>query len=1115
MMLKTGDIRTLILCGSLLLPVLACVKEEDLNEKYRPEGTEVVFSASTEYANGDGSRTEFSGIEVSGAPVSGVTPKFERIDWVTDDPMTIYYVNGSSTPTSAAYQVSSVAPAGSNDQESHASIEPSGNDRLTWGANANHVFCAIYPSAGYGGTAANLTRNGQGEFIASGSIPARQTVSQRTVNNVSKYLPDMKYGLMVAHKSISGSSTASSVTLPFRPAFTALEFKFKIAGNDESYKIRQLKIHAGSGYLSGAYSVRVSSSGDDTSWDNLSVPSGGSQITVDFDMDGDGYPEDIALGSVNEVSFTVLAVPSTLSQVTLQMVYANGSTKELPLKKSVNNSFVWEEFLPGRKYEITNYKVPVVDGGWSYMVEEIADYFCTGHDEVTGIAKDVRSYKYSALHPETKVDVPWKLQYSTDGTTWTDFNSSSGTIGSTNFQLTARTDKSLTFKINGTSTYTEETNTIRNQDKADMAARSPFTASGTYFDLSKHPCYGILGSSAPQETARTTANCYVVSRPGDYEFPCVYGNAITNGATDYASFAPGHTNSAVKSIESKVAQANIHWAKNFRNAANADITNPWIVPDVNATSLSAEVLQGSDIVTSATVADGSDGKYIRFSVASGNIKPSNVIIALKGILPGGSSAGILWSWHIWVTNKDLTPVSIGNRQMMDWNLGWMDSESVKRRTYADRSLQFRVVQTDAQGNVLAVGDSETFTVTQTGDVVNTGLNYGTNPYYQWGRKDPLASNAQVAVLTYRPLNIHTVSDSWDNYNKVCEGRVPGYTAGYGTDADYGYGIRHPLSAVSNSYTTGWVGGPVVPNNTWNAHYRYIDPATNNYTLYYDQTLNAWLIYEFNETEVSGQVSQLGNNLEYYQWIDWWYRWTGEPTYGPWTKQQVQDQFITPGTFNWSAFNAEVLADLTVKRKTVTSIAYNLWNAYCWCDSDFRSEEQVFKTVYDPCPPGFTVPSRGTFDNVGGVSTHKVGNSSDGILLSGHFFPFTGIRDWKATIDASTEDIDVYHWGHNPIELGYNLVGIAGYLWTAQHREIRLSPSGGNINRDNHYVDFEFARLMVYIPDSVTLPSTDGGFYTAGSAASVRPMVDPRYTAKVTQLDGDLEGIESDGNLPNN
>jgi hypothetical protein len=447
-----------------------------------------------------------------------------------------------------------------------------------------------------------------------------------------------------------------------------------------------------------------------------------------------------------------------------------------------------------------------------------------------------------------------------------------------------------------------------------------------------------------------------------------------------------------------------------------------------------------------------------------------------------------------VTNKDLTPVTIGSRRMMDWNLGWMDSENVKRRTYHDRSLQFRVVQTDAGGDVLAVGDNETFTVTQTGDVVNSGLNYGSNPYYQWGRKDPLDKNAQVAILQYKPLDIHSVSDSWDYYRQSCEGSL-----GYGT-ADYGYGIQNPMKAVTNSYTTAWVGGPVVANNMWNAHYLYNDNGT-------------WK--NLKEPEYTSKL-QDGVALNAGNWVDWWYKWSVAPQNGPWTKLEVQALInANPGNanFTWEKFYAEVLTDLTEARKTVTAIAYNLWNAYAWCDSDFRSESQVFKTVYDPCPPGFTVPSRGTFDNVGGVSTHKVGDASDGVLLSGHFFPFTGIRDWKYS-DGIDVDIDVYHWSHNP-DLGKSLIGIAGYLWTAQHREIRLADTPGNINRDNHYTDFQFARILTYIPDSITLPSTDAAFYTTGSAAPVRPMVDPRYTAKVTQLGGDLEDLESGGNLPAN
>lgn len=50
-----------------------------------------------------------------------------------------------------------------------------------------------------------------------------------------------------------------------------------------------------------------------------------------------------------------------------------------------------------------------------------------------------------------------------------------------------------------------------------------------YVDLSMQDIYG-------NTTSQNTANCYVVKEAGTYKFPCVYGNAIKNGATNATAY---------------------------------------------------------------------------------------------------------------------------------------------------------------------------------------------------------------------------------------------------------------------------------------------------------------------------------------------------------------------------------------------------------------------------------------------------------------------------------------------------------------------------------------------------------------------------------------------------
>jgi hypothetical protein len=673
------------------------------------------------------------------------------------------------------------------------------------------------------------------------------------------------------------------------------------------------------------------------------------------------------------------------------------------------------------------------------------------------------------------------LQYSADGSSWADV-SGTGALGQTGFTVSALSAAGFTLGITGTSTATAEPQSIAAADAAEMAARTPYASGSSWFDLSTHPSWGLFGENAPAQTARNTANCYVVSRPGNYEFPCVYGNAITDGATNYASFAPGDANSPVKAIENKVAEGNVHWITHFRGASNANITNPWVVADLSATNLSADILAGSDIVSSANVVDGTGGKYIRFSIASGNIKPGNVVIALKGT--AGGSEKILWSWHIWVTNKDLTPVTIGGKRMMDWNLGWSDSPGVALAKYPNRSLRFRVVQIDGSGNILSGSDIEPFAVTQEGDATYASANKGSSPYYQWGRKDPLAYDAAMEILQYRSYDKYSVAATYDLYIESCEGLHvndnPSIPAGYGR-ADYGYGIRNPQTAVCNSYTSGWVGGPVVPYKHWNAMYHL---TGYNTTIYEEIDPNHYT-----------------DNYCIYYWVPGTYTTHSPDIYN-------LTSFVFDGMFGYPDIP---LSSYTEERKTETAVGSNLWNAYCWADSDFRSESQVYKTIYDPCPPGYTVPSRGSFDNVGSPVDHTSGNTVDGVLLDGHFFPFSGVRSFSATQGSGAAmATDVYHWTHSiALNPGHTS---SGYSWTAQREDVSIVTTG-NVNRE--FSGIGGARIFTYSSGSVSLPGSNSGVYTMGSAAPVRPMLDPRYpTIPVSGVTGGLEDVEY-GTLPQN
>ena len=93
----------------------------------------------------------------------------------------------------------------------------------------------------------------------------------------------------------------------------------------------------------------------------------------------------------------------------------------------------------------------------------------------------------------------------------------------------------------------------------------------------------------------------------------------------------------------------------------------------------------------------------------------------------------IWSWHIWVTERDLSSVEVTNFQNVTYkflpvNLGWC---GFGNEWYAPREVRTRFKQ--------AGGKTADLTFSQKQEVLNSDydIKNGNNPYYQWGRKDPM------------------------------------------------------------------------------------------------------------------------------------------------------------------------------------------------------------------------------------------------------------------------------------------------------------------------------------------------------------------------------------------
>ena len=215
----------------------------------------------------------------------------------------------------------------------------------------------------------------------------------------------------------------------------------------------------------------------------------------------------------------------------------------------------------------------------------------------------------------------------------------------------------------------------------------------------------------------TTANCYVVNSAGYYCFPLVYGNAYENGNEIKERYSWGETNTANKLIGKLYS-------------GKGEITNGLIQTDQNNAVDGVDLVWKSekglvDKVWIDSDLGGGIGGVVRFNVSRDNIKQGNVVLSAKV----GST--VLWSWHIWICNRDLSnTVSIKGRENKEYTvmkeaLGMVYKETI---TYDKRTCLIRFVK----GNVKS-GECELV------QSAGTGSKYEIDEsctLFQAGRKDP-------------------------------------------------------------------------------------------------------------------------------------------------------------------------------------------------------------------------------------------------------------------------------------------------------------------------------------------------------------------------------------------
>ena len=297
-----------------------------------------------------------------------------------------------------------------------------------------------------------------------------------------------------------------------------------------------------------------------------------------------------------------------------------------------------------------------------------------------------------------------------------------------------------------------------------------------------------------------TANCYIVSAPGKYKFPLFYGSSRVNGepngrgAGDVMMALHNNTNSAnaLQYFHGSIDQGAYGYQIPFNDihqwVSNAAVlwqskANMVKVTGIDRNGHTSGYLGGRDI-------------YVEFEVDKNNIETGNAIIAVY------YNGKVAWSWHIWITGKEVADVQSGH--FLSEPIGFVPTKWMRTTYRQDRYVKVTVKQPRSGKTASVVFKQKPHEETPEGQAM----------HYQWGRKDPfwpgmdgltaspniydggisLAESVQEPRLMGRPRHLEYVFTSkatyfggtWDWNNN------PGYYNSYlnlwdaNNETGYGY-----------------------------------------------------------------------------------------------------------------------------------------------------------------------------------------------------------------------------------------------------------------------------------------------------------------------------------------
>ena len=587
-------------------------------------------------------------------------------------------------------------------------------------------FFAVYPNVE---SYAKMTINNTDATSGSPSVDFEVNSDvTKQVDLMTACTGDVEYTTQFQHPTTN---------LDFRHALTGIRFA---VGQNLSWNKTIDKVELRNAVMKSKYILSKQFNGTGAAWDHSSDTRGNATLSG-VSVSTSANPNVTIMGNAGD-NYTFYMIPQQLTgYVTAYVHCTDGTEITVPLKG---------EWKAGTT---RTYKLSQTTSTWTYTLTPTDPSRAANYDETQSQAYGITSYREDpATHQQQAV--AWKVVgYDADGDGTFSMSEKPAWLTS----LSKTEGNGGTAADQGTATLTKNVTDFLAKRNKELKEATALGSASVPYDLSLHNVQGAT-------IARSTANSYVISAPGHYRIPLVYGNAIENGNNNPSSYQTSNTGTYILS--------------NFQDHAGHAIDDPWIEKThggANASVDGAEVVwaDAADLVHSPSITHVGGEGFLDFEVKASDIQSGNAVVAVK---KGGTT---VWSWHLWFAPKDaLNKIKVTNHQNKDYYftkeaLGWKPTQWSGSTYSSARTVKVKVEQTVANNGTKAY---TVINITQKPGSVKRGA----TTFYQFGRKDafPGVAKADLASNSHftenaggnmsiengiqHPDNFYTWSPSWNS-----------------------------------------------------------------------------------------------------------------------------------------------------------------------------------------------------------------------------------------------------------------------------------------------------------------------------------------------------------------